>query len=147
MPPPVPRENPNSQCVTQDFIASQSSNSKVSYCIFLNKIFAITLAKKNVTLQAVEVVKKRSVSEHVISQPAAKRSYFDVVHVFQEQNSLSVLQGSGDVSKQQKYEFAKREQEIRAMKAQNEARRLEIEARRQENEAKHQEFMQNLFYD
>ena len=88
-------------------------------------------------------MKKRSI--HVMNQPPAKRSNFDVV--FEEHKSLSVSQGSGTFTKQQKFEVAKREQEIRAMKAQNEARRLEIEAKRQENEAKHLELMQNLFYD
>ena len=89
-----------------------------------------------------------------MSQPPAKKSNFDVIHVLEEQNTLSVSHSSGNVTKQQKFEIAKREQEIRAMKEQTEARRLEndakrleIEAKRQENEAKHLEFMQNLFYD
>ena len=96
-------------------------------------------------LQAVEVVKNRSISEHM-SQP--------VINFFEQHDSLSLSHSSGNITKQQKFEIARREQEIRAMKEQTEARRLEndakrleIEAKRQENEAKHLEFMQNLFYD
>ena len=90
-------------------------------------------------------MKRRSASEHIVSQPPSKRSDFEVVRVFEEQNLLTV--SHGNVTKQQKLEVARREQEIRAMKAQNEARRLQNETTRLENEARHLEFMQDLFHD
>ena len=85
-----------------------------------------------------------------MSQLIAKRSNY--IRVFED--SLSVSNINGNVTKQQQLEIARREQEIRAMNAQNEARRqenearrLEIEAKRLEIEAKHMERMQDLFHD
>ena len=77
-------------------------------------------------------------SQRLTQEIITKRSDFEVVRVFEENNLLSV--SNGNVAQQQKIEIAKREQELRAMKAQNEAKRLQNETRRLENEAREMEF-------
>ena len=57
MPPPVPRKNPNTQRLTQEFITVQENemeandaNKVRSFYILLNKIIATIFSKKNILI-------------------------------------------------------------------------------------------------